>query len=294
MDGGQIIKIILIYYFNTKQAGWCIVRIILITSGTKGGTGKTTLAVNMAVVLAYELRNKAQYPVVLLDLGLDSGTATMLLLGDVRAEIPYTLADYLMGRIPDPLSTLYVKTWQVGDETFRLVFTASISQYPGQVRIDRYLLRGLLNAIAAVSPLYVIIDPPALGLSYDVLTTLLEVSNNVVLVAVPDHSSVRAISNVVNLMRELKVENKLLRPILNMLNIKYPVDASTGLPWTKLVRDVVNIEPHVVPYDELFPIVRQALEIESLKLSFYESPALDSIFKYVDYLMEAVPPEGQK
>jgi septum site-determining protein MinD len=270
------------------------VRIILITSGTKGGTGKTTLAVNMAVVLAYELRNKAQYPVVLLDLGLDSGTATMLLLGDVRAEIPYTLADYLMGRIPDPLSTLYVKTWQVGDETFRLVFTASISQYPGQVRIDRYLLRGLLNAIAAVSPFYVIIDPPALGLSYDVLTTLLEVSNNVVLVAVPDHSSVRAISNVANLMRELKVENKLLRPILNMLNIKYPVDASTGLPWTKLVRDVVNIEPHVVPYDELFPIVRQALEIESLKLSFYESPALDSIFKYVDYLMEAVPPEGQK
>jgi septum site-determining protein MinD len=53
---------------------------------------------------------------------------------------------------------------------------------------------------------------------------------------------------------------------------------------------MVGVEPHVIPYDELFPIVRQALEIESLKLSFYESPALDAIFKYIDYLMETAPP----
>ncbi len=150
----------------------------------------------------------------------------------------------------------------------------------------------MLNAVEAISPLYVIIDtPPALGLSYDTLITLLEVSTNAILIAIPDHSSLRAVGNVVNLIRDLKASNKLLKPILNMLNIKYPVDALSGHPWTKLLRDIVGIEPpHVIPYDDLFPIVRQALEIESLKLSFYESPALDSIFKYIDYLMETVPP----
>lgn len=265
---------------------------ILITSGTKGGTGKTTIAVNMAVILAYELRSKAQYPVVLIDLGLDSGTATLLMLGNIEEQMPYTLADYFMGKIPDPLSTFYVKTWQIDSDTFKLVFTASLSQYPSQVRIDRYLLRGLLNAVEAISPLYVIIDtPPALGLSYDTLITLLEVSTNAILIAIPDHSSLRAVGNVVNLIRDLKASNKLLKPILNMLNIRYPVDALSGHPWTKLLRDIVGIEPpHVIPYDDLFPIVRQALEIESLKLSFYESPALDSIFKYIDYLMETAPP----
>lgn len=120
---------------------------------------------------------------------------------------------------------------------------------------------------------------------------MLEVSTNAILIAIPDHSSLRAVGNVVNLMRDLKASNKLLKPILNMLNIKYPVDALSGYPWTKLLRDIVGIEPpHVIPYDDLFPIVRQALEIESLKLSFYESPALDSIFKYIDYLMETAPP----
>jgi septum site-determining protein MinD len=265
------------------------VKTILITSGTKGGTGKTTIAVNMAVILAYELRGRSQYPTVLIDLGLDSGTATMLLLGNVETQMMNTLADYFMGKIPDPLSTLYVKTWQIDSDLFKLVFTASLSPYPGQVRIDRYLLRGLLNAVEAISPMYVIIDTPALGLSYDTLITLLEVSTNVILVAIPDHSSLRSVSNVVNLIRDVKATNKLLKPILNMLNIKYPVDALSGYPWTKLLRDIVGIEPHVIPYDELFPIVRQALEIESLKLSFYESSALDSIFKYVDYLMETIP-----
>ncbi|WP_243679959.1 hypothetical protein [Vulcanisaeta souniana] len=116
---------------------------ILITSGTKGGTGKTTIAVNMSVILAYELRDKSQYPVVLVDLGLDSGTTSMLLLGGIEEQVPYSLADYFMGRVPDPLSTLYVKTWQINGDSFKLVFTASLSPIPpGQVKIDRYLLRG--------------------------------------------------------------------------------------------------------------------------------------------------------
>ncbi|WP_069808349.1 nucleotide-binding protein [Vulcanisaeta thermophila] len=259
---------------------------ILVTSGTKGGTGKTTLTINLAVILSYELRKDAQYPVALVDMGIDSGTATLLLLGDVNTQVQYTLGDYFMGRVPDPLSVLYVKTWQVGNDVFKLVFTASIRQGINEVvRIDRYLLKGLMNAISAVTPIYVFIDTPALGLSYEVLIDLLELSNHVILVSVPDHSSLRAVANVVNLMREFKVENRLLKPVLNMLNTKYPVDPVTNTPWTQLLREVTGMEPHVIPYDELFPIARQAFEIESLKLSFMESPALSSIFNYVDYLL---------
>jgi len=71
--------------------------IIPVISGTKGGTGKTTIAVNMSVLAAYRLRSSSPYPVVLLDLGVDNGTASKVLLGSLT-RVNYTMSDYLTGR----------------------------------------------------------------------------------------------------------------------------------------------------------------------------------------------------
>jgi hypothetical protein len=86
------------------------------------------------------------------------------------------------------------------------------------------------------------------------------------------------------MMEHLEEKPTLLKPILNMLDSRHPVDVVTGLPWVEVVRRHMGMEPHVVPYDELLMASRQALEIESLKLTPMESPPLGSIFKYVDYL----------
>jgi len=260
------------------------VKVILFTSGAKGGTGKTTIALNVAIILSYELRDKAQYPVTLVDLGLDSGTASMLLMGNPEAVPQYSLSDYFMGRVPDPLSVFYVKTWQVSNEEFRLVFTASFGGGGEVARMDGHLLRGLINAARAISPEYVIIDSPATGLSSESLVHLLSSSTYVVLVMSPDHSSIRSAQGVVRIMDQLEGKPRLLKPILNMLDSRHPVDVVTGSSWVDVVRRYVGVEPHVIPYDELFLASRQALEIESLKLTPIESPALSSIFKYVDYL----------
>ncbi len=268
-----------------------VMRVLLITSGVKGGTGKTTLAVNLAVILGYNLRTRAQYPVVLLDFSLDGGTASILMLGDYRTKLQHTLADYFTGKIRDPLQALYVKSWQVGDEIFNVVFSASISEKPIPIRASKFTIEELIRRVeTSLNPLYTIIDTPAMEPQSEILKSLIELSTNLILIATPDHSSLKALSSLMSVIGELNATSRLLKPVLNMANQRFTKDVLTGRDWVELVREVVGLDPHVIPYDVLFPITRQAGEIECLKLSPNESLALNAIFDYADYIINAAPP----
>ena len=245
---------------------------IAFISGLKGGTGKTTLAVNTAVVFAYSLRRKARYPVVFIDMTPGVGTAAMLLMGTHNVQAAASLSEYLEGKLIDPLHSFYLRRWQTQQDEFNVVF----SFFNKPVPLSARLLSALIKQIEArLGPLILVIDSPPTGYG-SVLAGLLDF---VVPVMTPDMSSIVTAASISKLLG-----GKALKPILNMYVKDHDVTPIYGRDWPTLVKEHFGEEPHLIPADPLFEAARQALEIESLKLRPDESPGLASMLAYMRYL----------
>ncbi|MFP3237939.1 MAG: hypothetical protein RXO25_02865 [Caldivirga sp.] len=256
--------------------------IIPVISGTKGGTGKTTIAVNMSVLAAYRLRSSSPYPVVLLDLGVDNGTASKVLLGSLT-RVNYTMSDYLTGKVNNPLYTLYLKSWLIGGDEMRIVFSV-----PGNVVEGVPLFRlkyALRTAVDYLKPIVVFIDTPSLGFTRQFLEPIVSEATHVMPVATVDHSSIESLASVVNFIRGVKGGINVLPPILNMFDQRYPVDPTTGKEWVKIVEESIGVKPYTVAYDKLMYIARQAMEVELLKIAPSESQAIMDIVRYFNEVL---------
>lgn len=245
---------------------------IAFISGLKGGTGKTTLAVNAAVVLSYSLRKKTRFPVVLIDMTPGVGTAAMLFLGTHSAQGFASLSEYFDGKLVDVLQSFYLRRWQLQQDEFNVVFAF----FNKPTVLSARLLSVLIKQIEArLNPLALILDSPPTG--HDtVLSGLLDF---VVPVVTPDISSIATAAGVAKALR-----GKTLRPVLNMYVEGYDVTPIYGRDWPAIVRDHFGEEPHIIPADPSFEAARQALEIESLKLRPEESPGLAAMLAYMRYL----------
>lgn len=244
---------------------------LVFISGAKGGTGKTTLTVNAAVLLAYLWRDRARYPVALLDLTPRIGTAAMLLAGDPAAiaNVP-SLADYFSGKLADPLYAFYLRRWHTERGDFQVVFTFTTSDQFTR----RHLELVLMSLETRLSPLVALLDMPPLASPASVAGLV----DYVVPVVTPDPSAIETTRAYLALLG-----GKRLRPILN-LHMPEWLDPIKMAPWEETVRTALGEKPHVIPYDRLFQAARQALEVESLKLRLDESPALRALVDYVRYL----------
>lgn len=251
--------------------------VIPVISGTKGGTGKTTMTVNLAVLAAYMLRNSSPYPVVMLDLGIDNGTASKVILGSLT-KVNNTLSDYLIGKVNNPLYTLYLKSWVMGNDEMRLVFSVPGSNVEG---LPLFKLRYVIKAVIEyLKPILLMIDTPSVGFSRQFLELVVNESTHVIPVTTTDHSAIESTISLIGFIKGIKGNIEILPPILNMFDYRYPIDPVTGKEWTKIIEEYVGTKPYTVAYDRLFYIVRQATEVEVLKLNPSESPALRDIIKY--------------
>jgi pilus assembly protein CpaE len=200
---------------------------IIVVASPKGGVGKSTIAVNLAVALAAEHPMQA----VLVDLDVQFGDVATLL--DLKPT--HTIADAF--GTSAALDTLILKTFLTVHSAGFYVLCGADSPTVGDQVSSSHVTRLLTQLSSQFA--HVIVDTSA-GLSEHTLAAL-EVANDVVLVSSMDVSSIRSLRREVDVLSELSLLPSSRHVLLNF------ADRSSGLA----VRDVEEVVG--MPVDVVVP-----------------------------------------
>lgn len=179
---------------------------IMSVFGVKGGVGKTTVAINLAVALAQE----SSASVALVDLDVPFGDVAMLL--DIHPQ--YDILDALNDAVIDDLErlqNLMIRTPQ----GVHVLSSPLAPDDPGA--IDSRRVGRLLSRLAALHQ-FVIIDTPV-GLT-ELTAAALDASELALLVTTPEMSALRRTHACLRLLQGLDFPTSKLQLVLNRIDSK--------------------------------------------------------------------------
>jgi pilus assembly protein CpaE len=187
-------------------------RVVTVFS-TKGGSGKSVLAVNLAVLLA----QRSDQPVVLIDADLQFGDAAVML----RLTPEHTVAEAVSS--VDRLDTVALQALLLRhDESGVLVLPGPLDPAVA----DQILARDLVQVVEVARSLaaYVVIDTAAYF--NDAVLSLLELSDDILLVAGMDIPSIKNARIGLQTLRLLDIPVTKVRLVLNRANSKVKLEVS--------------------------------------------------------------------
>jgi pilus assembly protein CpaE len=202
---------------------------------TKGGSGKSVIATNLAVALA----KRGPSPVVLLDADLQFGDVAVML----HMTPQHTMVDAI--EAIDRLDADLLRSMLVRHEASGvLVLAAPIEpSFADQVRTEDMLhIINLLRSFAA----HVVIDTPAV--LNDLIIGILEASDSIVVVGGMDIPTIKNVKVGLQTLRLLDVPSNRLHLVLNRANTKVKVEIQ------EIERTLQLRAEALVPSDILVPL----------------------------------------
>jgi pilus assembly protein CpaE len=187
-------------------------RVIMVFS-TKGGSGKSVIACNLAVLLA----QRSEKPVVLVDADLQFGDVAVML----KLTPQHTIVDAVSSLDRMDATMLRQLLVEHGPEGLLVLPAPLEPAFADQIGASEMVrIVETLRTFAG----YVIIDTPAYF--NDVVLGLIEVSDDVLLVAGMDIPNIKNVKIGLQTLRLLNTPMEKLRLILNRANSKVRLDSS--------------------------------------------------------------------
>jgi pilus assembly protein CpaE len=187
-------------------------RVITVFS-TKGGAGKSVVASNLAILLA----RKSDKPVVLVDADLQFGDVAVML----KLTPQHTIVDAVgsMHRLdPQLLQSLLIKHEQSGLYVLPAPLEPAFADQVSAADLAKIVQ--ILQTFAG----YVVIDTPAQF--NDVVLNLLEVSDDILLIAGMDIPNIKNVKLGLQTLRLLNTPMNKIKLVLNRANSKVKLDVS--------------------------------------------------------------------
>ncbi len=186
---------------------------VITVSSTKGGSGKSVIATNLAVLLA----QRSSRPVVLVDADLQFGDVAVMM----RLTASHTIVDAVsaMGR----LDAQFLQSLLVRHEPSGLLVLPAPLEPSFAERVSGADMIRIVEILQSLCS-HVVVDTPAQF--NDVVLALIEHSDDIVLVAGMDIPNIKNTKLGLQTLRMLGVPSSKLRLLLNRANSKVQLDVS--------------------------------------------------------------------
>lgn len=208
--------------------------VLVVTSGTKGGTGKTTVAVNMACAAAALTRDSGKIRVALVDLNESGNAALQLDLGDDESLAPRSVITWAY--MPDNPTREEVDDALVLHRASGLLVVPAAPSPERHDELDPSLVRKIVNVLRKHCTLVVCDVPPtAKG---PATWAAVEEADAAVVVLKPDVQDIKDLVTFYGLMTKLNCASKLYG-VMNLVgdprffdapSVEAKISELTGLP----------------------------------------------------------------
>ncbi len=275
-------------------------KVVTVTSGSRGGTGKTTILLNVALLHAYVSYINNKNYILLTDAEFQEGTATYRISPELSLKYKEgkikSLIDFILDEA-DIREIIKVAVFKPDKDTrFPVLLTSAMtlpSKYKalqkmdlGQILDRLELLIKELSKLLPIEAIY--IDMPATRIHETFSIALFALSDFIIPIGVPDPTSLLTLYTTVTAIRDyIKPPPTINVAVVNRITIENSIEPHTGKRYTDLYRKLLGVRFVVaIPDDPNLSATSAAGMIEILSERLKNVRSIKRLKKLASYVIE--------